>query len=260
MNIIDTYKSITEAVKSSAPRFLNWAKIEADKIGVCADIHAPFHSELWVYRFLSVCKKKGIKTCVIGGDLFQFDEFSKHKANNPDASFIKSILSFKKIMEAFFKVFDVIYISQGNHDDWLSIYTEGKITNEDMLALLGDFNKTFKQKVVVTKYPYIVINGKWRVTHAKSYSVTKGGVANKLATKHDMHICNAHGHFLSFGFSVNGKHYVIDLGGLFDRQRMYYVMFSDTTHPVWNNGFLTIENNFPTIWGDNIDWKKEGIR
>jgi hypothetical protein len=260
MNILKEYERIHDLVKTDAPRFLNWIKINESKVAVCADIHAPYHSELWVYRFLEVCRRKKIKTCVIGGDLFQFDEFSKHKSNNPKASFKKSMLSFKALMTAFMEVFDEIYISKGNHDDWLDIYTEGKITFDNFTEIMGEFNDEFKRKVIVSAYPYVEINNRWRITHSKNYSIIKGSVANKLSTKYDKHICNAHGHFLSFGYSVNGKHYVIDLGGLFDRERMYYVMFSDTTHPVWNNGFMTIEDNYPTIYGNHTNWKKEGIK
>jgi len=260
MNITKEYESVVKSIQSNTIKFLGWEKLKEKNIAVCADIHAPFHSDLWVYRFLATAKKRNTKPCIIGGDMFQFDEFSKHKSNNPDAKFVTSMLSFKKLMEAYFKVFKVIYISQGNHDDWLSIFTEGRIINEDMLKLFGEFNKEFKDKVVVSKYPYIELNDKWRITHAKSYSVTKGAVANKLSIKFNKNICNAHGHFLSFGYSVNGKNFVIDLGGLFDREKMYYVMFSDTTHPVWNNGFLVIEDDYPTLYGDHTNWKKEGIR
>jgi len=47
--------------------------------------------------------------------------------------------------------------------------------------------------------------------------------------------------------SESGKYVVINSGGLFDSNKVAYIQTTNT-YPLWNQGFLTIENGYPDLF------------
>ena len=228
-SLLRDLEAYRELLKCNRPTFLDWQKLCDDVYCICADIHCPYHSPFWVEKFIKMSMKTKLKkgqkrVCVIGGDFFQFDTFSKHKLSNPDDIIEYTYNAGGDILKVFLKVFDKIIITKGNHDKWIEIFTDGKMNSDHIFQMMDIKKSEFKEKIVLSNYPYLVINNFWRVTHPNNYSIVKGAVANKLSSKYEMGIINAHGHFLSMGYNTSGKYPIIDIGGLFDRKKIYYIM------------------------------------
>jgi len=223
-----------------------------DNYGIFCDVHAPAHNAYYVNLFMSLCIKHKIKRAISVGDLFSFDAVSRYfQEDRPKLDW--EIEKSKPVVDAL-KYFDKVTLLQGNHERRVGIYTEEKIRAKHLFALFGKeaWDKKFKFSV----YDKLTIGDDWMCVHPKSYSQIGGNVAIKLADKFQKNVINAHGHFVALRYNRSGKHMGIDLGGLFDKDRISYINMSTTTHPVWNNGFgLMIDGHFHLFHG-KTDFKR----
>jgi hypothetical protein len=120
------------------------------------------------------------------------------------------------------------------------------IAIEGLIKLMTDSKKWQGNNL-----PYYYVDN-IRVTHPKIYRQVKLSTAIALSYKYGCPVLQAHGHFLSIGYNANGQ-IVGDTGGLMDKERTQYLFDSgDTTHPVWNNGFMVYKNKQIIPYGEGI--------
>lgn len=222
--------SIDSMHEEIAPKFLDYLKLTGDAI-ISSDWHIPFYSKIWAEKIIQYAKKYEIRTHIIAGDYFDQYMYSvfdkKHPFNNE-----KELELAEKICDKNETVFDKIYLVTGNHEERFFKSNKYQINQNRFLRMMGrDLNK-----YVYSPYHYLILDN-WRITHPGAYRQTKLSIASSLADKFRMNVLQAHAHFGSIGYSKSG--YLIgDLGGIFDKERMEYIMEKDSTNPVWNNGFF----------------------
>lgn len=240
--------NLKKVINEVSPILTNPLRLKGDW-AITSDWHIPTMSVEWLEILINTSKKYGIKNLIIGGDLLNLDLLSYYwsqKNNIETLSIDKELSIAKTTMRYLEETYDNIVWLLGNHERRLSHTTKYGLAASNMLFLL---------ECPVNKY---TINGKSycylddiRITHPKSYTQNKLSVASRLANKFNCHILQAHGHFLSAGYSVGG--YVIgDTGGMFDRHRVGYLDEADSTHPIWNNGFFIYKGKRLYMFGEGI--------
>ena len=231
-------------------------KVKSDFAVLTADWHLPYFSWFWCDKVLQVGRMhSGKKILIVGGDFFNLDAFSKWDFNDEDDNLDQELAAAKYVLKELLKVFDEIYFSVGNHESRILYSSKGKLNYTHLMKMLLDDKTLADGRIVISNYPYVMLNNKWRVTHSSQYSVNKTAVARNLNNKFRQSIVNAHGHFLSITKGVSGDDVIGDIGGIFDQKKIHYSNLRDTAHPVWNNGFWVIRNNVPYIFGEGLtDW------
>jgi hypothetical protein len=114
-------------------------------------------------------------------------------------------------------------------------------------------------KVQVSNLGHLTVDttcGKYRVTHAKNYSVNQLTVADQLAQKYQTNVIQFHEHHLSMGWDRFGRYIAINGGGLFDPEQMIYATIDDNKSPAMKPGFVMLKNGTPYLFGNCpfTDW------
>lgn len=255
------YKNLTPAQlglldNNDIPAFKNELHLDNDNYLITLDYHAPFHSVLWHNRSILIAQKFGLKKIIIVGDLFDCDFAKKYPRMEKSADEADEGLDFetaenRKVM-ASLDYFDHVYLIKGNHEDRIGRKTDGIIQAKYILSYWG--REVYEKKCTYSVYDKLYIGDKWLLVHPKSYSQISGQVARKLASKFHRNIINAHGHFLSYGYDVSDTYQAIDLGGMFDKEKIEYISKKTTTHPAWNNGFGMLWRGHLYFFDKNTDW------
>ena len=222
---------------------------------ICCDAHSPYHSEVYVNRFISVADRFKIKKAVFIGDLFDMNFAKKWHSDEP-SSLDEEIAQVQPIMDAL-DFFDEVVLVTGNHERRVSRLTDAKIQAKHLYREFG--KEVWNTKFKVTEYDKLRIGDKWLLVHPRSYSQISPAVAKRLAEKFQCNVINSHGHLAGWGFDRSGEYQAYDLGGMFDVRKVEYINMQTTTHPIWKNGFGMLRNGYLNHFTDATDWKLWGV-
>jgi len=229
-----------------------------DYLVIC-DPHSPYYSEYWLNRSLAIADSIGVKDCIIAGDLVDFD-FIKSWPNDrieEQSTFDSERRATEKLFQAF-DYFDDITLIKGNHENRVNRATDGKIQARHLFEIIG--KEVWEKKFAYSVYDKLFIGDKWMVVHPRSYSQISASVAVRLAEKYYRNILNAHGHFFALRYDRSGEYMALDLGGLFDPEKIGYINLKTTTHPTWNPGFAVVRADGTIhIFHEGTDWSYYGV-
>jgi len=241
----------TQDFNNSAPKYNREIRLPLDDYLITCDYHSPYFSIEWHNRSLAVAEKFNIKKLIVIGDLLDFGFASFFYSDNKpslDQEKDENI----RLIQSLIQTFDEIYLLKGNHEDRLGRLTDAKLQARILLELWT--KESWQTKFKYSIYDKLYIGDEWLLIHPKSYSQISGQVAKKLASKFHKNIINAHGHFLSYGYDVSGKYLAVDMGGMFDVEKIEYKCIKTTTHPEWNTGFGLIKDGHFYFFDKNTDW------
>ena len=217
---------------------------------ISCDYHSPYHHEVWINRYLSIADIFGIKKSVIIGDLYDMD-FAKAWYTDNKKDLDEEAGEVRPVIEAL-NFFDVNYLVQGNHETRVGRMTDGRIQAKHLYHLFG--GEIWAKKFRYSEFDKMRIGDKWLLVHPKSYSQVSPAVARRLAEKYHCNIINSHGHLVGMSYDRSGRFLAVDLGGMFDPDKVEYINMHTTTHPVWKNGFGMIRNGHFYHFTDATDW------
>jgi hypothetical protein len=233
------------------PIFNGDLKLPMDDYIITCDYHSPYYSVAWHNRSLQIAERFGIKKLVVIGDLVDFGfasrYYSDHKPGIADEADEN-----KRLIQSLLAQFEEIVVVKGNHEDRLGRQTNGLIQARYLFELWSgpEYGKRFKYSL----YDKLTIGDEWLCVHPRSYSRVSMGVARLLAAKYHKNIINTHGHFLGYAYDISGQYLAIDLGGMFDMQKIEYMNIKSTTHPFWNPGFGMLKNGYFHLFDSRTDW------
>jgi len=223
-----------------------------DNYMISCDYHAPYYSEPWVNRMFAVAQKMGVKKHIIVGDLFDMDFAKWQQRNEGEAEpTIDQEQEWSSPLIKALDYFDKIYCIAGNHETRLGRITDAKIQFKHIVQY---FTAPLGDKFKFSEYDKLRIGDDWLVIHPKSYSQVSGSVAVRLTEKFHRHVLNAHGHFIALRFDRSGKYMGVDLGGMFNQEKIAYSSLKTTTHPFWNCGFGMIYGGYFHHFHAGTDW------
>jgi hypothetical protein len=225
---------------------------------ISCDYHAPFYSEKWVNKLLSVADYCGVKEHIIVGDLFDCDWAKKYPSTDGEQrpGLDGEAAGTDPLIKALLGSFDNTLLVFGNHET-RPARNVAAVNFRHIAGYLG-LDKA-KENFSFTEHDQLKIGTKWLLVHPVSYSQISGAVAVRLAEKFHRHILNAHGHFSAMRWDRSGEYQCVDLGGLFDQRKIAYASLRTTTHPSWNPGFgLILDGYFHHFHAgtDFRDWER----
>ena len=235
----------------AVPVFRGDLKLPMDDYIITADYHSPYYSIPWHNRSLAVAERFGIKKLIVIGDLVDFGFasffYADHKPGIEDEADEN-----KRLIQSLLAQFEEIVVVKGNHEDRLGRQTNGIIQARYLFELWAgpEYGKRFRYSL----YDKLTIGDEWLCVHPKSYSQKAGIASRALCSKFLKNILNTHGHHVGWNYDPSGKFLAVDLGGMFDPDKIEYMNVKTTTHPVWNQGFGMLRNGYFHLFDERTDW------
>jgi hypothetical protein len=233
------------------PLFKGDLKLPMDDYIITADYHSPYYSTLWHNRSLAIAERFGIKKLVVIGDLVEFG-FAAYFYSDDKPKIEDEAGEDKRLIQSMIAHFEQVYLVKGNHENRLGRNTNGIIKAQALLAEWAgpDYGKRF----IFSLYDKLTIGNEWLCVHPKSYSQKAGIASRSLCSKYLKNIINTHGHHVGWNYDPSGKFLAVDLGGMFDPEKVEYINMKTTTHPAWNQGFGMFRNGYFHLFDQQTDW------
>jgi hypothetical protein len=252
---------------SRVPRFIDHLQLDSAQDGgyaIACDFHAPCHSALWTNRLLTVCERYRLESLILAGDGLDMSAFS-HWGADVNLPWSEEMEAAGEWLWVIYQSFRRVYWLTGNHEARPTRLTAGQLPPIDLVdAVLthhardtGQEFKFFPGRIAFSIYSHCYVDDEWMVVHPKSYSRIPGRIANQLALIHGKHVVAAHSHRANWGWADDGKHVIVDTGGMFDEELVRYRHLQVTTHPAWNHGFVVYRDGHAALFTDSpyTDWR-----
>jgi hypothetical protein len=226
---------------------------------IVGDVHAPCTDYDFATLLPAIAENhlSRPRRLIVAGDLINFDQFAYEEQRRITLpNWRKERIAARHLLEMWLQVFDEIVWLMGNHERRLSKKTRGELEADDLGRMVLD-----DPRVTVSLYGYCTIEtptGLWRVTHASNYSVNQLTVADALANKFQCHIISHHEHHLAIGWDRFKHHVIVNNGGLFDPQKLAYVVLDDSKSPGMVQGFTMLRGGYAHVFGPEpfTDWSQ----
>jgi hypothetical protein len=233
------------------PLFKGDLKLPMDDYIITADYHSPYFSVPWHNRSLAIAERFGIKKLIVIGDLVDFG-FASHYYSDHKPGIADEADENRRLIQSLLAQFEEIVVVKGNHEDRLGRQTNGIVQARYLFELWAgtEYGKRFKYSL----YDKLTIGGEWLCVHPRSYSQRAGIASRALCSKYLKNVLNTHGHHVGWNYDPSGKFLAVDLGGMFDPEKIEYMNVKTTTHPTWNQGFGMLRNGYFHLFDERTDW------
>ena len=230
--------------ESTCEIYDQYARIRSSRTLIIGDIECPEYNAQTLEMALAISKKFSLDTMIINGDLIALDSFSTWvRSIVYKLTFKDELKSSLKVLETFSKYFRRIFINCGNHERRLAKALGGELS-------IGDFFNNLPG-VEYSEYSYSYLESGNRkpilVAHQDNYSRNPLTVARTLASIEQCCVICGHTHFLSQGFDISGKNWIVDGGSARDPQRTFYKVSRKNLYPSWNLGFCFVIDGVPFL-------------
>ena len=240
---------------------------------VLNDIHLPFINIRLLDKALQVAEILKLKQLAILGDLVDFESVSKFDFGGEQFDLMEELFIARDYLKEMEKRFDRIVFIRGNHDE-RAIKTLKKIKHilETNLkateyaayqAILGinvsdtpwhQYKHFFESdKVEVSNHAKCEFEDKYIGLHPSSYSRNPPTTEKAFAHKYHRHIIGTHAHMTGLGFDMSADYIALQLGGMVDKDLIFYKNMRETTHPDWMPAFGWIYNKQLGYYIDHPD-------
>lgn len=218
--------------------------VREDDVMIVADLHVPIYDPVRVNEMIETARSEGITTLVIGGDFFNFDALSSYDPKQTDAGLEREWREGLGVMRVLLETFDRIVYVWGNHDSRLhrALGYKARFTSA-MKLVFGALGTEAMERIEFTNLDHCWIEtgeSRWYVCHPQSYSRIPLTTARQIAAKEGCNVITAHSHHCAVGYATNGRHVVVEAGGLFDANKTAYLQRS-TTFPNWQQGYCYLK-------------------
>jgi hypothetical protein len=220
-------------------------KLSGDFINV-GDVHVPFTDYNFSQMVIKVAKKYNIKKMNVGGDFFNFDNFSVYAHAIPTVQWAQEREAARLLIHEWLEWFDEINFIMGNHDRRLAKWTEGQFDEKDLFGMV-----TTSDKCHFSNWGWCDVTSggvDWLVAHGSNYSVNQLTVASELANKHQKNVILSHEHHAGMGWDKYKRYVVVNNGGLFDASKFAYVNLDVNKMPNMQNAFTMLRNGVATLF------------
>ena len=229
--------------------------LQLKKWAWASDFHAPVHSELWVERLARVGHALDVPTLVVGGDLFDFADISRHGSDQTVPDINETLRVGGEILRYLRQVFPQIIVLPGNHDRRVAKKLDRDLSWENVVRMaVGDMTG-----ITTTNSDYLYVNDNpgWACGHPSFFSVQPTVGLRQVALYRKRHILGSHNHVQGVS-KVNDEYICIDPGAMCDRMATSYYMRGNGISKLqeWSNGFVIIDNDVPQLFADRlVHWR-----
>lgn len=217
---------------------------------IVGDVQIPTSDYDWLALVLAIGEEylKPPRRLIIAGDLINADAFKTYENDEPEPSWEHEIQAGEAFLSEVLEIYDDVRWFLGNHERRVGKRTKTSITPIMLLRLM-----TRDPRVSISSWGHCVVRNPfgwdWRVTHARNYSINQLTVADQLAQRYQQNIIQHHEHHLAKGMDRYKRYVIINNGGLFDQQKMAYVMKDDSKSADMMNGFTLLRDGHADLFG-----------
>ena len=245
-------------------------EFEFDSFVAISDVHVPCTDYDFAMLPAVIAQKhlkKGNRVLIIHGDIFDGGAFSRWPKIVQDPTWEDERAAGTNLFAHWAETFDQIIIMPGNHDYRMLMTLEGQASfggmvwgmvdeqNKDLAHMFGRMFSTGKLTTSPLDHCFIdTPQGKYIVAHGTSYSVNPLTVANDMAQKYQAHVISGHEHHVGITVDRFGRYYLINNGGLFDKDKFSYVTLQASKRLVMKQGFTMVKDGHPIVFGPWINW------
>lgn len=240
-------------------------------VAVC-DIHVPCTDYDFAMLPAEIARRhlpEGERVLIVHGDVFNADVFSRWDDVVLSPTWEQERKAAQNLFAIWAKTFDKIIVMPGNHDYRLLVKMDGQLSfggmmwgmvNEQDQDLAKIFGAMFSTgKLTTSPVDHCFVNtpqGKYLVAHGTSYSVNPLTVASDYAIKYQAHVISGHEHHIGQSIDRFGRYFLINNGGLFDKDKFAYVTLQANKRPVMKKGFTIVKDGYPTVFGPWTNWNE----
>jgi len=247
---------------SLPPEHMAELKIPYQDSIIISDAQIPLMDASLLEKAALLCKVRGIKQVIWAGDNLDLASLGQY-AEKDDASLQEGLKKMAQAYDMFAGCEHVVLI--GNHDNRLQRGLGGQLLHADIMAMVMRHCKEEHRYKVCERYYIIMEAGPhsehpFRISHQKPYSRIRGKVAYTLAAKYQAHYFSAHQHHLGLCRDISDRFWCVDLGTFQESEITKYIYDRDTSNPIWNKGFVTIEDGMPHLFYNSAPeewWRKQ---
>lgn len=219
------------------------------RIAVASDPHVPLFSVEDMNRLIERSRAEGIDTLLMAGDFWNMNALARFEPGMGQSDQGKGgeleteWRMGRVVMDKLLDTFQEIIVLFGNHDWRFARKLGYTIQFKAAMEMLFTGLDTGRLRFTNLDHAYVrTALHDWYIAHPESYTKIPLRNARELADIHDMSVMTAHSHHMAWGYAKNGRHMVVELGGLFDRSKTAYLQRT-TTYPVWVNGWVWLDEN-----------------
>lgn len=205
---------------------------------VIADLHCPFHDEFFIRELLERVQDQyyTIDQIVIAGDLFDFDQISRHSKDH-NMPRLETEMEIAGSMLLSLANIAPVYLCSGNHDNRVSSKLDTGFSLKRLInsALNG---RTPKHTITTTNREYLFLGNSFVIGHLSKYSTSAGKIAQNIAQKYQRHALVGHDHIAGVG--GNTKYIGASIGCCASTEKFWYSESKLTTFPPSQKGYAVI--------------------
>lgn len=232
----------SEGIVSPAPSVREFVTphIQYDRVILTSDWHVPYHDPGMILDVIEYATTHDISTILALGDVIDLPTLSRFDPRDIDSHVGMELSAVGDVMYQFFTAGLQVKWYRGNHELRIFRAMKHQIVMSDLVRLCGaeGYNvRGHEEEDVVLESGGV----RWLLTHPQEYSKMPLTVPKKLVAKYHMNVATAHGHHYAYG--VEGDYEMLELGGLFDPNKLAYLHRGGaTTFPHQQQGFWVIDN------------------
>jgi hypothetical protein len=232
--------------------------VSASPIMVFSDIHAPLHSEEWIYCGLEVARKFEAKTLIVSGDFIDANSISRHIGGyyRRKSELNDDLAAGEALLKIFAAEFEKVYFLSGNHcmERLVKVF-RGEVQVQKLWQMFGSHSN-----VVVSARSYVEVNKEVIIGHPRQYSRIRGNVPQKVAQLWQKHVALGHAHHSAKTITTDGRWQAIDLPCLAQLDEFEYTGFEISDMPKPLNGFAMVTGELITVFDRFTDWSLLGFK
>lgn len=224
------------------------------------DLHIPHHSADMLTRALLIAEKFHVRTLIIGGDVFNFDQLSSHPHNVPLIDINDELACAGKVLRDLVQGFETVYILSGNHDVRLAKKIDKGLQLKFVVhAAIGQIQ--LPCALHVSDYAWMTIGNTWLVGHPARYSGMGGKVPSAIAQRQQRNVIAAHNHVMGVMQTEDGRFVGIDPGHMtLPNEHAYRQYAMPGQYSAWTAGFVLVHGDKPWIFNHLLtDWAFWGV-
>jgi hypothetical protein len=221
------------------------------KWAYASDFHCPMQDERWVERLAKVGYHLEIPTLIVGGDVADFDSISAHGSDIEQHDINTAVEVAGQVIRYLKGVFERIVLLPGNHDRRLAKKLDKNLSWENVVRMMvGNMDG-----IMATDDDYVLVGDKpgFSCGHPRHFSAKPTGGLHSVALYRQRNVIAAHNHVQGLAI-VNNQYVTIDPGCMCRAEATPYYMRSNglSKFQEWTPGFVTVEDNIPTLFGEFI--------
>lgn len=251
---VKTYVFGVEPDNGGLPLFTGAPEVVTDEpCVIISDLHIPYTDYEFAEKVYTAIHAINAKRIFIVGDLFHGEQKSpwrKLKGALFRATPLRQDLDIaQRYLEGMIDLgVEEIYITCGNHDEWLLLDFEGHLAFDDIISMF--MSEKLRGRVIVSPYDRITIwhgGQRWTAVHQRDVSVYNLNIGNELAQKYQSNMIITHQHSTALGFDRFDRYVIVDIGGLHDPAKTAYLMQTRKTR-VPTRSFCTLLGGMVSLW------------